>query len=83
MKTRLWLLLAGAAFVLLTSRDVEASGACTAARFHDWNDMGCNQNCASAGAPSNGGCPACDNGGIAALVGERAVYQPVYWPTRR
>ena len=64
MKTRLWLLLAGAAFVLLTSRDVEASGACTAARFHDWNDMGCNQNCASAGAPSNGGCPACDNGGM-------------------
>jgi RHS repeat-associated protein len=43
------LLLAVAALALLIPRDIKAGGACTAARFHDWNDMGCNQNYAGAG----------------------------------
>ena len=60
MKMKTWLLLAGAALLWLTPREVLASGACTAARFHDWNDMGCNQNCASAGTPPKGGCPPCN-----------------------
>lgn len=40
--------------ILLIPRDVEASGACTSARFHDWNNMGCNQNYAGAGGPPSG-----------------------------
>jgi RHS repeat-associated protein len=59
MKTKIWLLLAGAIFVL-APHQVEASGACTAARFHDWNDMGCNQNFSSAGTPAKSGCPPCN-----------------------
>jgi RHS repeat-associated protein len=48
-----WFLLAVAALALLIPREVRAGGACTAARFHDWNDMGCNQNYAGAGSPAS------------------------------
>lgn len=54
MKTTWCLLLASVALVLMTPRNVEATGACTAARFHDWNDAGCNKNYAGAGAAASG-----------------------------
>lgn len=63
MKTK-WTLAVAAALSLMMPHETKAGGACTAARFHDWNDMGCNQNCASAGTPAQGGCPQCDNGGM-------------------
>jgi RHS repeat-associated protein len=53
MKTK-WYLLAVAALSLMMPHEAGANGACTAARFHDWNDMGCNQNYAGAGAVSSG-----------------------------
>lgn len=53
MKNRLWLLLAGAAVALLTPCHVEA-GACISARFHDWQDAGCNQNFAGVGGAISG-----------------------------
>ncbi len=54
MKTK-WLLLVGAALALLLApRRVEATGACTAARFHDWQDGGCNQNFAGVGGAPSG-----------------------------
>jgi RHS repeat-associated protein len=59
MKTKSWLLLAGAVLVLWTPRHVEATGACTAARFHDWQDFGCNQNYAGAGGVPQAKCPSC------------------------
>src|ERR1019366_8058132 len=53
MKTK-WCLIAVVALSLLMPRRVEATGTCTAARFHDWQDMGCNQNYAgTGGAPSS------------------------------
>ena len=59
MKTKLWLVLAGAAFVLLTPRNVEA-GACTCGRFHDWQDMNCNQNNHGTGGVPKAKCPDCN-----------------------
>ena len=59
MKTKLWLLLTGVAFFLLTPRDVEATGACTSARFHDWQDLGSNQNNAGAGGVPKAKRPPC------------------------
>jgi RHS repeat-associated protein len=59
-----WLL-----FLLLMAwpaHEAWATGACTAARFHDWNDMGCNQNDAGAGGVPKAKCPDC--GGM-----------PVWW----
>jgi len=50
MKKTTWLLLAGAFFLLLAPRKAEAS-ACTCARFHDWQDCGCNQNHPGVGGP--------------------------------
>ncbi|MGB8371200.1 MAG: RHS repeat-associated core domain-containing protein [Verrucomicrobiia bacterium] len=58
MKTKLCLIVA-AALSLMVPREAKASGACTAARFHDWNDMGCNQNNASAGGAPKAKCPDC------------------------
>ena len=44
--------------VCLLAREAGAGGACTAARFNFWNDMGCNQANVGAGAPANNGpCP--------------------------
>src|SRR5487761_2134417 len=60
MKMKTWLVLAGAVLVWLAPHEARANGACTAARFHDWNDMGCNQNAASAGTPPKSGCPPCN-----------------------
>ena len=57
-----WLFLAGAAFILLAPRQVEASGYCLAARFHGWPDAGCNQNNCGAGGVPPAHCPDCDNG---------------------
>jgi RHS repeat-associated protein len=59
MKIKNWLVLAGAVLVWLAPHDAGASGACTAARFHDWNDMGCNQNNAGAGGAPKAQCPDC------------------------
>jgi RHS repeat-associated protein len=57
MKTKSWLLLA--ALALLTPLHVGATGACTAARFHDWQDFGCNQNYSGAGGVPKAKCPSC------------------------
>jgi RHS repeat-associated protein len=51
MKIKNWLVLAGAVLVWLAPHDAWASGACTAARFHNFQDTGCNQNYGGAGAP--------------------------------
>ncbi len=59
MKTKLWLLLAGAAFVWLTPDKVGATGACTAPRVHGWQDMGCNQKNPGAGGVPQAKCPDC------------------------
>jgi RHS repeat-associated protein len=59
MITSKWFIIMVVALSFLLPREVFASGACTAARLHDWNDMGCNQNCASAGTPAKSGCPGC------------------------
>src|ERR1039458_9247861 len=58
MKTK-WCLITAAVLSLLMPRHVEATGACTAARFHDWQDMGCNQNFAGAGGVPKAQCPDC------------------------
>jgi len=42
-----------AALSLMMPREAGASGACISARFHDWNNMGCNQNFAGAGGPAS------------------------------
>jgi RHS repeat-associated protein len=66
MKTKTWLWLVGAMLVWLAPHEAAASGACTAARFHDWQDMGCNQCFAGIGGPANaqsgagGNTAACD-----------------------
>ena len=52
-------LVAAVIFSLLSWQQAFA-GACIAARFHDWKDMGCNNNHASAGSPPNSSCPPCD-----------------------
>jgi RHS repeat-associated protein len=59
MKMKSWLLLAVAALALLTPLHVGANGACTAARFHDWQNMGCNQNYSGAGGVPKAKCPSC------------------------
>jgi RHS repeat-associated protein len=59
MKMKPWFLLAGMVLALLTPRHVQATGACTAARFHDWQDFGCNQNYAGAGGVPQAKCPSC------------------------
>jgi RHS repeat-associated protein len=53
MKAKL-LLLSAMALILAVPHEVLASGACTAARFHDWQDGGCNQCYAGAGGASSG-----------------------------
>ncbi len=60
MKTKAWLLLAGAVIGLLIPHEAKATGACTAARFHNFQDAGCNQNFGGAGAPPKDGCPDCN-----------------------
>jgi RHS repeat-associated protein len=60
MKTNAWLALTGAALLVLSPREAMASGSCTAARFHDWQDKGCNQNHPGAGGPAAAkGCSDC------------------------
>ena len=54
MKTKAWLVLAGAVLMLLAPQRTSASGACTAARFHFWQNMGCNANYAGPGGPPTG-----------------------------
>lgn len=44
--------MAAAVLSLMMTREAGASGACVSARFHDWNNMGCNQNFAGAGGPT-------------------------------
>lgn len=44
--------MAVAALSLMMAHEAMATGACTAARFHDWNDMGCNQCYAGTGGPA-------------------------------
>jgi RHS repeat-associated protein len=60
-----------AALSLLTSSSAWATGACTAARFNNWGDRGCDQSPGRAGAPSSGAsnaggnqanCAPCDSG---------------------
>ena len=58
MKTK-FCLLAVAVLSIMMPREVGATGACTAARFHDWQDMGCNQNFAGAGGVPKATCPDC------------------------
>src|ERR1017187_8492942 len=58
MKTT-WCLLLAAALSVVMPRVAGASGACTAARFHHWQDKGCNQNFAGAGGVPQAKCPDC------------------------
>jgi hypothetical protein len=58
MKTE-WYSIAAVILSLMTPREVAASGICTAARFRDWRDMGCNQNYAGAGGIPQAHCPRC------------------------
>jgi YD repeat-containing protein len=51
-----WLLLLMLAW---PARQAWATGACTAARFHCWQDMGCNQNNAGTGGVPKAKCPDC------------------------
>ena len=48
-----WCLFTAAVLTLLLPRDAGATGACISARFHDWNNQGCNQNYAGAGGPAS------------------------------
>ncbi|MEI6193619.1 MAG: hypothetical protein WCS42_04740, partial [Verrucomicrobiota bacterium] len=58
MKMKLLLVAVGALFLFSIPHEAKA-GACIAARFHDWNDMGCNQNNAGAGGVPQASCPDC------------------------
>jgi len=51
MKTKYCLLLALGVLLMLSAADKAFAGACTCARFHDWQDCGCNQNYPGAGGP--------------------------------
>ena len=74
MRTASWLLLAAAALALLTPRKVEA-GACISARFHDWQDGGCNQTFAGVGgAPSGRNNPGGNQSGCTGCSG-----MPRWW----
>ena len=53
MKTK-WYLAVTATLSLMLPHETKAGGACVSARFHDWNDMGCNQNFAGAGGLASG-----------------------------
>ena len=58
MKTT-WCLITVVVWSLLLPREAGAVSACTAARFHDWQNMGCNQCYAGAGGVPQAQCPDC------------------------
>jgi RHS repeat-associated protein len=58
MKTKAWLVLAGAVLMLLAPHKASAGGACTAARFHDWKND-CPPYAGAGGAGAAAGCPNC------------------------
>jgi RHS repeat-associated protein len=63
MKTKIWMVLAGAILLLLPAHKAMATGACTAARFHDWQDCGCDKKHPGVGgAPTPKNCSDCDHG---------------------